>query len=270
MKVRSLLAVMAALACSPASAEDDAADLQRKLDRSIAYDAVENISNAVGNWIDDHQWPEMSALFAREGARQKYLVGFYISPEHILKAETLQAPPTPGPRRAIRIHLRMKPVIDVNEDGTYAYLRTRLLHFTGNADRPGEVKNGMYPNDAAALEDGVWKLSIVGIDEPYFVSAGWANGWARVPPMTDERRTRFPPAMQALADRMPPDVPLSAMPVRQGSFTIGDKFVHFPEVKPMWFHYSNPVSGRVPENYCPDMRTCEPGFEWKTKGAAHE
>src|SRR5690606_19460447 len=108
---------------SPAFAEDDTAELQRKLDRSIAYEAVENISNAFGNWIDDHQWPLMSALFARDGWRQKYLVGFYESPEHILTAETLQAPPSPGPRRAIRIHLRMQPVIDVNEDATHAYLR---------------------------------------------------------------------------------------------------------------------------------------------------
>ncbi len=270
MKRRALLPLAAILVSSAAVANDDPADLQRKLDRSTAYDAVENASSALGYWMDDHQWPEMSALFASDGAREKYLVGFYVSPEHILKAETIQAPPTPGPRRSIRIHLRIQPVIDVNEDGTYAYLRTRLLHFTGNAERPGEVKNGMYPNDAAALENGVWKLSVVGIDEPYFVSAGWANGWARVPPMTDERRHRFPPLMQGLIDKDPPDIPLSAMPVRQGAFTIGDKFVLFPEVKPMWLHYRNPVSGRVPEHYCPDMRTCEPGFEWQTQGAAHE
>ena len=251
----------ATLAASPATAEDGVAELQRMLDRSVAYDAVENISNAFGNWIDDQQWPSMSELFAEDGWRQKYLVGFYVGPERIRTAEQTQAPRPPGPRRSIRIHLRMQPVIDVTEDGGYAYLRTRLLHMTGNRDQPGEVKNGMYPNDAAALEGGVWKLSIVGIDEPYFVSNGWANGWARVPPISEERRRTVPPAMRQLADLFPPDIPLAAMPVRQGAFTIGEDFVHFPEVKPMWFHYPNPVSGRLPENYCPDLRTCEPGFQ---------
>jgi len=270
MKPALLLPLASILASSPAFAEDDTAELQRKLDRSIAYEAVENISNAFGNWIDDHQWPLMSALFARDGWRQKYLVGFYESPEHILTAETLQAPPSPGPRRAIRIHLRMQPVIDVNEDATHAYLRTRLLHFTANWDRAGEVKNGMYPNDAAVLEKGVWKLSVVGIDEPYFVSAGWANGWARVPPYDNSRRTTTPQGMRSLAERYPPDVPLSAMPVRQGAFTIGPEFVHFPEVKPMWFHYPNPVSGRLPENYCPDLRTCEPGVQRPAQRGTHE
>lgn len=257
----SLPFLLAVLAATPAAAAtDDLAELRQKLDRSVAYDAVENISNAFGNWIDDHEWPSMSALFAEDGWRQKYLVGFYAGPDRIRHAEQLQAPASAAPRRAIRIHLRMQPVIDVAADGEYAYLRTRLLHFTGNRDRPGEVKNGMYPNDAAVLEDGVWKLSVVGIDEPYFVSDGWSNGWARVPPISETRRRTLPPAMQQLIDRYPPDIPLSAMPVRQGAFTVGDDFVHFPEVKPMWFHYPNPVSGRLPEHYCPDLRTCEPGF----------
>ena len=260
MKRRRLLPLALILVSSPAHADDDQADLQQKLDRSVAYDAVENISNAFGNWIDDRQWLSMSSLFASDGWRQKYLVGFYIGPERIRNAETIQAPESESPRRAVRIHLRMQPVIDVTDDGEQAYLRTRLLHITGNWERPGEVKNGMYPNDAATIEDGVWKLSIVGIDEPYFVSNGWANGWARVPPISEERRHTVPQLMQNLIDRYPPDIPLEAMPFRQGAFTIGDAFVHFPEVKPMWFHYRNPVSGRLPEHYCPDMRTCEPGF----------
>lgn len=261
MKLVCLVPLAAAVAASPVAASDDVADLRRKLDRSVAYDAVENISNAFGNWIDDRQWPSMSSLFAKEGWRQKYLVGFYVGPERIRNAEETQAPVSTEPRRSVRIHLRMQPVIDVTEDGRYAYLRTRLLHMTGNRDRPGEVKNGMYPNDAAALEDGIWKLSIVGIDEPYFVSNGWADGWARVPPFSDARRRTLAPMMQQLIDRYPPDIPLAAMPVRQGAFTIGDEFVHFPEVKPMWFHYPNPVSGRLPAHFCADMRTCEPGFK---------
>ncbi len=246
------------LVAGPARAQDDISELRRLLDRSIAYDAIENISNAFGDWIDDQQWDLQSSLFARDGRRQKYLVGFYIGPERIRAAETFQAAVRRSPRQSVRIHRRMQPVIDITPDGGYAYIRTRLLHITTSRDTPGAVKNGMYPNDAAKIEDGVWKLSVVGIDEPYFVSNGWAGGWARVPPFSEERRRTTPAMMQRLIDNVPPDVPLTAMPVRQHAFTPGEGFVHFPEVKPMWFHYPNPVSGRIPEFHCPDIRTCEP------------
>jgi hypothetical protein len=33
--------------------------------------------------------------------------------------------------------------------------------------------------------------------------------------------------------------------------------VRWPGILPMWFHYKNPVSGRVPERYWPNCGTCE-------------
>ena len=35
----------------------------------------------------------------------------------------------------------------------------------------------------------------------------------------------------------------------------GDPIV-WPGILPMWFHYKNPVSGRVPEHYWPDCVPC--------------
>ena len=32
--------------------------------------------------------------------------------------------------------------------------------------------------------------------------------------------------------------------------------VAWPSILPMWFHYRNPVSGRLPENYWPDCVPC--------------
>lgn len=258
MKCLNFICAMALLnSATLANAGDDISALRRQLDRSIAYEAVENISNAFGNWIDDAQWDSQSSLFSVDGWRQKYLVGFYAGPARIRAAETLQVSVMPSPRRSVRIHLREQPVITVSDDAQSAYLRTRLFHITSNWGEAGSVKNGMYPNDAAVLEDGIWKLSVVAIDEPYFVSNGWKGGWARVAPITEKRRLTTPPMMQQMLDKMPPDVPLTAMPFREGAFTPGPAFVHYPEVKPMWFHYRNPVSGRVPSHYCPDLRTCE-------------
>ena len=33
--------------------------------------------------------------------------------------------------------------------------------------------------------------------------------------------------------------------------------VRWPGILNMWFHYKNPVSGRVPERYWPNCGTCE-------------
>ena len=32
--------------------------------------------------------------------------------------------------------------------------------------------------------------------------------------------------------------------------------IAWPGILPMWFHYKNPVSGRVPEHYWPDCVPC--------------
>jgi hypothetical protein len=34
------------------------------------------------------------------------------------------------------------------------------------------------------------------------------------------------------------------------------EMIVWPSILPMWFHYKNPVSGRVPEHYWPDCITC--------------
>ena len=36
----------------------------------------------------------------------------------------------------------------------------------------------------------------------------------------------------------------------------GPAYPGYPSAVPMWFHYVNPVSGRVPEYYWPDCATC--------------
>jgi hypothetical protein len=54
----------------------------------------------------------------------------------------------------------------------------------------------------------------------------------------------------------PPDVPRASMPLRHRGSLPGDT-ITWPAIKPMWFAYRNPVSGRRPPLYCPDLKTCE-------------
>jgi hypothetical protein len=124
----------------------------------------------------------------------------------------------------------------------------------------------MYPNDAAVLENGVWKMDVVAIDEPYFNSSSYADGWAKERPRPPQAPpspgavNRPPPMMEKLIAQLPPDVPLADMRRRYHGFYPGD-IISWPDIKPMWFAYRNPVSARLPPHYCPDLKTCEKDLE---------
>ncbi|UUT36452.1 hypothetical protein [Microbacterium elymi] len=56
----------------------------------------------------------------------------------------------------------------------------------------------------------------------------------------------------------PPEILLRDIAPREEGFRGGPgRLVEWPEILPMWFHYRNPVSGRVPERFWPDCVPCE-------------
>lgn len=235
------------------------ADLAQQLAVVKAYDAVANVSHAFGYYLDDFDWDNSSALFARTGRRGKYQVGFYVGPERIRTAEITQHGRPRSPRTSVQVHLRTQPVIHVSEDGMTAKLRTRLFSFNVSTTTPGSFQGAMYPNDKLVMQEGVWKFQHQSIDEFYSRSAGYKNGWAKVPRVDQARQfapDRTPTLMDRLRAAYPPDVDILDMGLRAVGFAPNLEFVDFPDVKPMWFHYANPVSGRLPPNYCPDHSTC--------------
>ena len=59
------------------------------------------------------------------------------------------------------------------------------------------------------------------------------------------------------ANDYPPDIPLTKLGERERGFRGGTgDIIAWPGILPMWFHYKNPVSGRVPEHYWPDCVPC--------------
>ena len=251
---------------TPADMDAALSDAERRLAIVTAYSGIENISGAYGNYIDDFHWHEEAQLYTDDGWRGKYLVGLYAGPDHVEKCERYELGDTPSPRLSMDIHWRTQPVIDVASDGKSAYLRTRLFHLTTSDKRAGTLSGGMYPNDHGFLIDGVWKFDVASIDEPYLASSSYEDGWAhfkeRPQPPNPGGPAKPPPLMQKLIDRLPPNVPLATMPQRYHGFIPGD-IIAFPEIKPMWFAYANPISGRLPPFYCPDLKTCEKQLEAK-------
>lgn len=242
------------------------ADAYRKLGVAKAYDAVENANNNFGYYLDDNMWDEMTENLAENGTRPQG-PGFYVGRERVYRAMVQahwEGPPSESnPRDRTTIHQRIQPVIDVAPDGRSAKIRTRLfLHSIGA--EPGSFSSGMYPNDTALLENGVWKMDTAGeIDETYFSSRNWKEGWAR--PLPSGQRPAPPAPRPEGAPRVrpgsgitntiefPPDIPWTLHDdFRRKDFTS----INWPDVKPMWFAYRNPVSGRTPPLYCPDVLKC--------------
>ena len=229
------------------------ADARRRLSHAVAYIAVDNISHALGNDIDDQQWHALGQLFAKDGWRAKAAIAFCVGPDHAEECERNYDGVAALPRQAAQGHWLIQPVIDVAPDGTSAKMRHYLLHIDAAPESRG-FSDGMYPNNAAKLEDGVWKLDVMAPDQPYFSSPSFKDGWARKASAPLSRPV-VKNAVEPLRN-FPADIPRSSMPLRHHGSLPGDTIV-WPDIKPMWFAYRNPVSGRVPPLYCPDLKTCE-------------
>ena len=229
-------------------------EARRRLSRSAAFDGVENVSHAYGYYLTDAQWALMASIFAENGNKHSPFAGFYLGVDRIKAAATAMYG-EPGPTRpGIPYHWRTQPVIHVSHDGRSANLRTRLFQPGTSRPREGEVIGGsifggMYPNDQAVIENGIWRLWSLTIDEPYFTQAGWKGGWSAVEPVSSEQARGASP----LVERLPPDILMTELGKRAEHFRGGTgETIQWPGILPMWFHYKNPVSGRVPEYYWPD------------------
>jgi hypothetical protein len=234
-------------------------EAKRRLRRSAAYDGVENVSHAYGYYLTDAYWNEMSLIFAKNGNKMSPFAGYYLGQARIQAAATaMYGPRTATTRPGIPYHWRPQPVILVSHDGRSANLRTRLFQPSTSMPRAdsdavgGGISGGMYL-DQAVLENGIWRLWTLTIDEHYYSMAGWKGGWAAAK-TPEPGRPR--PGPSVLVERLSPDILLTDMGRRTEHFRGGTgETYQWPQILPMWFNYKNPVSGRVPEYYWPDSAT---------------
>ena len=261
--------IPAATAAPAAGTDQRLTDATRRLAVSMAYDAAENVNSAYGHLIDDFQWPEMAKLFGRHGAKEVPFAGYYAGAERITHAVYLEyGDPRGGGRASIAFHWLIQPVINVASDGRSATARSYLFHpDTAKASSSASLFGAMYPENQFVLEEGVWRLWNLSLDEPYFsLPAGWKGGWSSLAPAPRAAAPRPAAAPAgpvhyfgaALVEKFPPDVPITALGVREEHYRGGTGEVwEWPQILPMWWGYRNPVSGRKPENFLPDCVPCD-------------
>jgi hypothetical protein len=242
---------------NPASGDLDAriGEAERRLALSKAWDGAENLNSAYGDYLDDLDFGPLGKLFARDGSKEVPFRGIYVGRERIIARDATSPLPGLRPRTSIPIHWRTQPVILVAADGRSASIRSRLFQGGSSRTRASGLNGGMY-NDQVVLEDGVWKLWSVNIDEFFFQSPTYEGGWSSAKD-PDPAAARRPAAQNAQNDNYPPDIPLSELGERERGFRGGPgDTIAWPGILPMWFHYKNPVTGRVPEHYWPDCESC--------------
>jgi hypothetical protein len=271
------------------------AEARRKLRMATAYDGAEHVSSAYGFFADDSQWYWLAELFGKTGTKQIPYAGYYKGYERIARGLFLQyGDPVKldAKKGNIAFHWRIQPVINIAPDGRSARVRTYLFH-PNTSKRPGGTLFGaMYPDDHLILDDGIWRLWNLSLDEPYFEMPNWEGGWAaakdRAPappraaaPATPPLQAPAPPPAAATATApapagataaprpqryvgaalvpvFKPDVPITELGKLQEHFRGGTgEPWDWPKILPMWWGYVNPVSGRKPELFLPDCVPCE-------------
>ena len=231
-------------------------DAERRLAVSKAWDGAENMNSAYGDYLDDLDYGALGKLFAKNGTKEVPFRGIYIGRDRIIARDATSPPPGLRPRTSIPIHWRTQPVIHVADDGRSASVRSRLFQGGSSRTRGSGLNGGMY-NDQVVLEDGVWKLWSVNVDEFFFQSPSYEGGWSSAKDTAPASAGRPAAAQAAQNDPYPPDIPLTRLGDRERGFRGGPgDVIAWPSIAPMWFHYKNPVSGRVPEHYWPDCESC--------------
>jgi hypothetical protein len=280
---KPLTAAIAAPPAKKASTDSDARmkDAARKVMVAVAYDAAEHVSSSYGFFADDSQWNWLSELFGKTGTKQIPFAGYYTGYDRISHGLFLEYGDPVGldtKKASFAFHWRIQPVIIVAPDGRSARVRTYLFHPNTSKTGGGTLFGAMYPDDHLILEDGIWRLWNLSLDEPYFEMPNWKGGWSaardRAPAPPQAARGTPPPAPApanpnapprprrfvgaALVAEFKPDVPITELGRLQEHFRGGTgEAWEWPKILPMWWGYKNPVSGRQPELFLPDCVPCD-------------
>src|SRR5690606_10501462 len=239
---------------APSEAEPVMLDeARRRLARSAAWDGAANISATYGYYIDDSDAAGWAGTMAANGFKQTPFQGYHIGRDRLIAARVRG--PGPETQAGISYHWLHQPVILVSDDGRSATGRFRLFQprtgkTVGEAGDffAAQFWGGMYHN-RYVLEDGAWKIWELTLDEAYITPVAWKDGvWAKAKDPADPRR---------YGNTANTDIPLTALGKREEHLPGGTgEGWQWPTILPMWFTYTNPVSGRVPELHQPDCVPC--------------
>jgi hypothetical protein len=209
-------ALPAAIAATDLTAE--LSRLKGRLTRLEDTEAVENLQNAYGFYLDKWQWDAATALFAEQGTLELAQRGVYVGKARIRASLADAFGPQGLHQGEVSDHAFYQPVIHISEDGRSANMRVRELSILGKYAVDAYIGGGTRENQYVK-ENGVWRIKS---DHFYLTfladyEKGWSHGALAAP---------------GPSKTLPPDRPPSV------------HYLPFPAFQPLPFHYPNPVTGK--------------------------
>ena len=228
-------------------------EARRRLARSAAFDGVMNVSAAYGHFLDDEYTAGFLSVLATKGFKGGR-TGYNVTRASNVNARVLGDPP--AIREGISYHWLFQPVVLVSDDGRSATGRMRLFQprtgkTVGKAgDFLGTMVLASTYHDGYVLEDGIWRIWDLTVDGQYIRPVAFKDGiWAKSKdPVPSDPNAR----PRGGAPRRAP----SPNTITAEDLGVKPDTVQWPSIKPMWFSYTNPVSGRVPELFQKDCVPC--------------
>ena len=154
---------------------------ERRVDRALAHDAVENVANAYNFYLDEFAGESARELFAENGSAAVINAGVAGGRESI--REAIEAPRRAGAARRpsgfIMIHQTLQPVILVDDAGDHARFRLRLFGSSGRVGEEGAWIAGVYDGEASPQRGG-WQLERMDLNLTW--AADYSAGWASAAP----------------------------------------------------------------------------------------
>jgi hypothetical protein len=205
----------------PAAVSDvnaELAALGKRLMRLEDTEAVENLQNAYGFYLDKWQWDSATALFAEHGTLELAQRGVYVGRARIRASLEDAFGPQGLHQGEVSDHAFYQPVIHIADDGLSAKARVRELSILGKYGVEAYIGGGTRENEYVK-ENGVWRIQSDHLYLTYLAQydKGWAHGALPAP---------------GPSKTLPPDRPPSV------------DYQPFPAFQELPFHYPNPVSGK--------------------------
>jgi len=204
---------------SAEEARKELATLRQRVSALADVQAIENLQNAYGYYIDKWQWDNAASLFAEDATLEEGLRGVYVG-----RARIRQSLEEYGPQGLhqgeVNDRIQYQPVIHVSADGRRAKARVRQMDVLGTYGSDARIGGGVQENEYVKV-NGVWKIARLHLYTTFLsdLEKGWSHGALPAP----GRSEKFPP------DRPPTEV-----------------YEPFPTFHVPAFHYENPVTGRSP------------------------
>lgn len=142
------------------AAEQQLLALEQQAQRLLDEDAVINLHNMFGYYIDRKMWDDLVDLFLPEGSFEFGQLGVYVGRERVRGAFERFGGAGPLPVGEVFDHVQLQPVVSVAADGQSARARVTRIQMLGIHGGFSSFGTAVYLNDFRK-QDGKWMLDKV-------------------------------------------------------------------------------------------------------------